>query len=238
MRRHFIATACATLVAASTGPAHAEVIVYDPTSYAKLLQEAQTALNQLKQLEQQVNQGQQLLTSLNQISNVNALATSLSQPALRSFLPNADAFVSAAQGDLTALSTLGALGAKAQAIRSANQLFTPLAGDAAGADLLAAGNRAALNLATAQSVGEAGASRLAGLQQLTSALDTAPNARAVLDLQARIAAEQAMIANDQMRLQGLAMTQAAQEQMQAQRDKERAAAASQARLSLFQSGFQ
>lgn len=223
------------LAAASFAPARAEMIVYDPTSYAKLLQETQTALNQLKQLEQQVAQGQQLLTSLNQISNVNALATSLSQPALRGFLPNADAFVTAAQGDLTAL---GALGVKAQAIRSANQLYTPAPGDAAGADLAAAGMRASLNLATGESVGEAGASRLAGLQQLTSALDTAPNARAVLDLQARIAAEQAMIANDQMRLQGLAMTQAAQAQMQDQRDRERAAAASQARLQLYQSGFQ
>ena len=235
MSRRFIAAALAALLTARSAPAHAEVIVYDPTSYAKLLQEAQTALNQLKQLEQQVAQGQQLLTSLNQISNVNTLATSLSQPALRGFLPNADAFVSAAQGDLTAL---GALGAKAQAIRSANQLYTPPPSDAAGADLVAAGNRAALNLATAETVGEAGASRLSGLQQLTSALDTAPNARAVLDLQARIAAEQAMIANDQMRLQGLAMTQAAQAQMQTQRDRERAAAASQARLTLYQSGFQ
>jgi type IV secretion system protein VirB5 len=235
MSHRLIAAACAVLVAASSGPANAAVIVYDPSSYAKLLQETQTALNQLKQLEQQVAQGQQLLTSLNQISNVNALATTLSQPALRGFLPNADAFVTAAQGDLTAL---GALGAKAQAIRSANQLYTPPPGDAAGAELAAAGNRAALNLATGQSVGDAGASRLAGLQQLTSALDNAPNARAVLDLQARISAEQAMIANDQMRLQGLAMTQAAQQQIQAQRDRERAAAASQARLSLYQSGFQ
>jgi type IV secretion system protein VirB5 len=59
-----------------------------------------------------------------------------------------------------------------------------------------------------------------------------------MDLQARIEAEQAMIANDQMRLSGLAMTQAAQAQVQTQRDQERAAAASQARLSLYQSAFQ
>jgi len=235
MNHRLIAAACAALLAASAGAAQAEMIVYDPASYAKLLQETQTALNQLKQLEQQVAQGQQLLTSLNQISHVNNLATTLSQPSLRAFLPNADIFVSAAQGNLTAL---GALGAKAQGIRSANQLYTPPNGDVVGADLASAGNRAALNLATGESVGEAGASRLTGLQQLTSALDTAPNARAVLDLQARISAEQAMIANDQMRLQGLAMTQAAQQQMQTQRDRERAAAASQARLSLYQSGFQ
>ncbi len=234
MNRRLFAAATAAVLLLS-GSAQAQIIVFDPTSYAKILLQAQTALNQLKQLEQQVAQGQLLLTSLNQISNVNRLATLLSQPSLRAFLPNADAFVAAAQGDLTAL---GAIGAKAQAIRGANLLYTPPAGDAAGADLTAAGNRAAINLATGESVGEAGATRLTGLQQLQAALDTAPNARAVLDLQARLAAEQAMTSNDEMRLQGLAMTQAAQDQIQTQRDRERAAAASAARLATYQAAFQ
>jgi type IV secretion system protein VirB5 len=218
-----------------TGSAQAQVIVYDPTTFAKMLQQAQTALSQLKQAEQQVTQGQQLLTSLNQISNVNSIATVLSSPALRSFMPDPSLYVSASAGDLTAL---GGIGTNAQSIRNANQLYTAPAGDAAGADLMAAGNRAALNLATAEAVGQAAATRLTGLQQLQSQLDTAPNARAVMDLQARVEAEHAMIANDQMRLSGLAMTQAAQAQVQTQRDQERAAAASQARLSLYQSAFQ
>jgi type IV secretion system protein VirB5 len=47
-----------------------------------------------------------------------------------------------------------------------------------------------------------------------------------------------MIANDQMRIQGLAMTQAAQAQVQTQRNQEQAAAASQARLALYQGAFQ
>jgi type IV secretion system protein VirB5 len=59
-----------------------------------------------------------------------------------------------------------------------------------------------------------------------------------MELEARLQAEQAMIANDQMRIQGLAMTQAAQGQMLNQQNAERAAAASQARLSLYQSAFQ
>jgi type IV secretion system protein VirB5 len=235
MNRRLLVAAGAALSLALSGTAHAQIIVYDPTTFAKILQQTQTALTQLQQLERQVQQGEQLLTSLNQISNVNSLATLLSQPALRSFLPDANAYVAASQGNLA---SLGAIGANAQAIRTANQLYTAPAGDAAGADLMAAGNRAALNLATSEAVGETAAARLTGLQQLQGALDTAANARAVLDLQARLAAEQAMIANDQMRLQGLAMTQAAQNQMQTQRDQERAAAASQARLTLYQSGFQ
>jgi type IV secretion system protein VirB5 len=243
--KHRLLAAAASLFLAMSGSAQAQIIVYDPTSFAKLLQQTQTALNQLQQLErrvqqgeQQIQQGEQLLTSLNQISNVNTLATSLSQPALRNFLPDANAFVSAATTAQSDLAALGAIGANAQTIRNANQLFTAPAGSAPGADLMAAGNRAALNLATGEAVSQAAAARLAGLQQLQTALNTAPNARAVLDLQARIQAEQAMIANDQMRLQGLAMVQAAQAQIQTQRDRERAAADSQARLALYQSGFQ
>lgn len=234
MKRRLFAALAASAILASA-PAHAQVAVFDASTYAKVLQETQTALKQLQQLQQQVQQGQQLLTSLNQISNVNGLATVLEQPTLRSFLPDAGAFVTAAQGDLN---TLGAIGQNARAIRNANQLYVAPSGDAAGGDLMAAGNRAALNLAAGQAIVQAGATRLTGLQQLESGLNTAANARAVLDLQARLQAEEAMIADDQMRIQGLAMTQAAEAQVQTQRDQERAAAASQARLSLYQSAFQ
>ena len=46
-----------------------------------------------------------------------------------------------------------------------------------------------------------------------------------------------MIANDQMRLQGLAMAQAAEDRLQAQRDRERAAAAREQRKALYQAAF-
>ena len=245
MRRHRILAGFAgvAVIFGLTGTAHAQMAVFDSANYAKLLQEAETGLNQLQQLEQQVQQGEQLvtqggqlLTSLNQISNVNGLATVLEQPSLRSFLPDANAYVSASQG--SSLTTLGVIGQAAQAIRTANQLYTAPSGNVAGAALMTSGNQVALNLATGQAVVQAGATRLAGLQQLETGLDTAANARAVLDLQARAQLEQAMIANDQMRIQGLAMTQAAQSQMQTQQNAERAAAASQARLTLYQSAFQ
>lgn len=238
MRRHRILAglAGAAVIFSLTGIAHAQMAVFDSANYAKLLQEAETGLNQLQQLERQVQQGDQLLTSLNQISNVNSLATALEQPALRSFLPDANAYVSASQG--SSLTTLGVIGQAAQAIRTANQLYTAPSGNVAGAALMTSGNQVALNLATGQAVVQAGATRLTGLQQLEAGLDTAANARAVLDLQARAQLEQAMIANDQMRIQGLAMTQAAQSQMQTQQNAERAAAASQARLTLYRSAFQ
>jgi type IV secretion system protein VirB5 len=247
IHRRLVAIAGVSLVGAilaSSSSAHAQMAVFDSTSYAKLLQETQTALSQLQKLEKQVQQGeqlitsgQQLLTSLNQVSNVNSLATMLSQPALRSFLPDANLYVSAS-GQGGNLSTLGVIGQAAQTIRTANQIFTATPGSSYGANLTTTGNQVALTLATGQAVVQAGGARLAGLQQLQTAIDAAPNARAVAEIQARLAAEQAMIANDQMRVQGLAMTQAAQTQQQAQQNAERAAAASQTRLALYQSSFQ
>jgi type IV secretion system protein VirB5 len=211
------------------------MVVHDPMNYASLIQQAQTALRQLEQLKNQVSQAERLYDGFNTASHVNSLATALAAPALRAFVPDIDAFAAAAKGDFSAL---GQLGAQAAGIRQANRLFTPPPSDPLGQEMDAAGDRAARDLALGRQTATAGAQRLAGLQQLTAALDTAPDARAAMDLQARIAAEHAMIANDQVRLQGLAMAQDAETRLQAQRDRERAAADAAARLQLFERGFQ
>lgn len=232
-RLTILAAAVATLAAQ---PAAAQTIVYDPTNYAKLVQQAETALQQLQQLQQQVTNGQSLLTSLNTNSGVNGLATILSSPTVRVFLPDTLAYVSAGQGGH--LGQLGPLSANAQSIRGQNRLYTPPASDPIAADIEAEGDRAARDLAASQAIGTTTQARLTGLQQLQTSLSTAGNARAVLDLQARIQVEQAMIANDQMRIQGLAMTQAAEAQVQAQRDRERMEADRAARMAMFKAGFQ
>jgi type IV secretion system protein VirB5 len=225
----------AALFSAAPGDAAAQMMVHDPVSYASLIQQAQTALNQLNQLKAQVGEAQKLYAGFTDISHVNNLATSLATPALRDFVPDIDAYLAAAKGDLTALREVGR---KAADLRQADRLFTAAPDDPIGQDLERAGDRAARDMALGQEVARAGAQRLAGLKELTAALDTAPNARAVLDLQARISAEQAMTANDQMRLQGLAMAQEAEARLQTQRDRERAAADRQARMAAYQRGFQ
>lgn len=226
--------ATAAVLSLAVGPARAQMAVYDGASYAKLIEQATTALNQLHQVQTQVQQGEQLFQSLNQASNVSGIASALEAPDLRQLLPGVGALATAAQGQM---STLGDIGARAQAIRNASRLYTPPAGDTLAADIEAAGMRAARDQALGEAVATGGAQRLAGLQALQQAIDAAPNARAVLDLQTRATTEQAMTANDQMRLQGLAMAQAAEDRVQAQRDRERAAAARDARMALFQRAF-
>jgi len=236
-RRRFARRARLALIAAlslAAGAARAQQIVYDPSAYGKLIEQAQTGLRQLEQLRAQVAEARRLYDGFNHNSGVNGLATPLSNPALRAILPDAAAFAAAANGDLAALGRIGALAGQ---IRSANRLFSPPADDPQGQALARAGDLAARDLALGEAVADAGAQRLAGLQQLQGALDTAPDARAVLDLQARLAAEQAMIANDQMRLQGIAIAQAAEARLARQRELERVAADNAARLKLYRESF-
>ena len=235
MTRRLSAAAAAIALTVAAGGARAQEIVYDPTAYGKLIEQAQTGLQQLERLKDQVTQAQRLYDGFNQASGVNSLATALSSPTLRAVLPDVSTFVNAAKGDLSAL---GQIGARAAQIRNANRLYASAPSDTGGQELESAGNRAARDLALGESVADAGAQRLAGLQQLQGALDTAPNARAVMDIQARLSAEQAMIANDQMRLQGLAMSQAAEARLARQREQERIAAENAARLKLYREGFQ
>lgn len=235
MKRPLITIALVGAVALGGSAAHAQLAVYDAISYAKLIEQATTAVNQLNELKTQVTQGQQLLSSLNDASGVSKIASALGAPSLRSFLPDTSALSAVTKGDFSAL---GAIGAKADAIRSANRLWTAPTDDPLSTDIEAAGQRAARDLALGQSVTDAGAQRLEGLKDLQAAIDTAPNARAVMDLQARATTEQAMIANDQMRLQGIAMAQAAEDRLQAQRDRERMLAARDARMATYRRGFQ
>lgn len=222
----------------SSAPAvQAQHIVHDPTAYARLVEDARTALQQLRALQAQVEQGQALFDSLNAISDVNALASVLGLPEVRNPLPDLRALRAAADGDLTAL---GDLADRAAAIRRETRLYTPPSGDAETYyrdSLERSGARTARDLAIGEAVSQASDQRLEGLESLRRALDYAPNARAVMDLEARLAAEQALIQNEQLRLQGLALTQAAEARLEEQRVREQAKAARTARQAVYERAF-
>lgn len=174
MKRHLAAAAAALALGIAASPAQAAMVVYDPASYAKLIEQAKTALDQLREVKAQVQQGQALFDSLNEASNVGDIARVLSDPLLREVLPEFGDFAAGAAGDLEAL---GDIGRRAEAIRGANRLYTPGADEDWAADLEAAGDRAARDFALAEAVATAGAQRLAGLQTLQAAIDSAPHGR-------------------------------------------------------------
>lgn len=232
MRRPLLLSATALIVASTSAPSYAQMTVTDPGAYVRMLRQIREAQAQLTELQAQVQQGTELIgqgkalyESLNKAADVNSVGGLLSTPAVRSLLP---AEFSDAQKLMGAdLQSLGSLTSRATAIRDANRVYTPSATEGLTeaeeyyrASLEKAGVRAARDMAVGERVTQTADQRLQGLEQLRQALSTAPNARAVLDLQARIGAETAMIQNDQMRLQGVAIMQAADERLEVQRQRE------------------
>lgn len=234
MRRSILSIAVA-LAAMTVVPAHAQQVVYDPTSFAQMVKDARTAIEQLDSLKAQVQQGEELFASLNDLSDVNAIAERLGLPEIRNPLPDMATLRSAADGNLSAL---GELAERADAIRRETRVYTPDAPSVTADALERSGARTARDLAIGETVDRAATDRLQGLETLRRALDTAPNARAVMDLNARLAAEQALIQNEQVRLQGLALTQAAEARLEDQRARERIVAERSARMDAYRQAFQ
>lgn len=227
-------TVLAVGLASLACPVRAQILVHDPGAIAQLISQAQTAISQLEQLREQVGQAERLYESFNDLSEVNMIAQTLLTPELRQLVPELAQFQAAAKGDLAAL---GVLAARAQAIRRQSRVFVP--DEPVAAELLeASGARAARDMALGEKIGEIADERLEGLEELRAALDVADNARAVMDITARLAAEQAILQNDQVRLQGLLIMQAAEERLEAQRQREAAAATIAARLEMFRRGAQ
>lgn len=220
--------------AAIAGQAHAAMLVHDPVNYIKLIEQARTALNQLEELKAQLQQGKALYDSLNSASGVDLIARELGVPEVREFLPKLEALRAAADGDFT---SLGEIGSRAEEIRQAWRVLSPELASARTHDLQDDGARAARDLAIGEAVAKAGDERLAGLEELNEALASAKDARAVLDLQARAAAEGALIANDQMRLQGLLMSQEAEARLERQRERERTEQERAERMAYFHRSF-
>ncbi len=234
-----LAAAAAGLLLLSAPAARAQQIVHDPRALVQMIEDARTSLDQLRQLQAQVEQGRALLTSLNDPSDVNRLARELGLPEVRTPLPDLSRLRAAAQGDLAAL---GDLAERAEEIRRETRLLAPAAGGAGAEDyyrdaLERSGARAARDLAVSEAIGHSADRRRDGLEALRGALDTAPDARAVLDLDARLAAEQALIANEQIRLQGLALAREAEASLEDQRRRERAEADRAARLAAYERAF-
>jgi type IV secretion system protein VirB5 len=82
------------------------------------------------------------------------------------------------------------------------------------------GDLAARDAAVAEAAYGVTTQRTAGLEELRSSLDTASDAKDVMDIQARVGVENAHIQNDAVQLQALQMRQAAEARLRSQRESE------------------
>ena len=203
-------------LAVFASPAAAQGIpVFDSSSYLQALATVQNTTTMITKAEQQITTAQNTLTSLQKLTDVNRIATTLLQSQVRNILPNTT--IDAATltgGDLTRIGPLGTL---------ASNIQSRFAMASTGSDADAAYNQAlkdstgpaAATAAFGENTLSVAQTRMQGLDQLRAQLDSARDPKDVMDLQARIAVEQAQLQNDTIKMQAIQMAQASEASMAA-----------------------
>jgi len=203
-------------LAVIASPAAAQGIpVFDSSSYLQALATVQNTTTMITKAEQQITTAENTLTSLQKLTDVNRIATTLLQSQIRNILP--DTTIDAATltgGDLTRIGSLGTL---------ASNIQSRFAMASTGSDADAAYNQAlrdstgpaAATAAFGENTLSVAQARMQGLDQLRAQLDSARDPKDVMDLQARIAVEQAQLQNDAIKMQAIQMAQESEASMAA-----------------------
>lgn len=207
-------------------PAFAQGIpVYDSSTFLQTLSTVKNTLAMIEQGKQQIAQATDMFNSVNKLTNVNQIASSLNTDAVRHLLPSEARDIQRLMS--SDMAGLGSLGSSATRIRSNNRVELPdlrpgaTAFERSGRDTLARnGDMAARDAAIAEAAYGVTARRTAGLEELRSSLDSASDAKDVMDIQARVGVENAHIQNDAVQLQALQMRQAAEARLRSQRESE------------------
>jgi type IV secretion system protein VirB5 len=206
------------ILLSAAASARAQMAVIDVASLARLAQQAQTLMQQLAAARSQLLQ----LQIQYQSTTGNRDMQSLLSGTVRNYLPTNGSQLSAVlQGN--AGSGYGALAqgvqgnVQANAILSPQQLATLPVDERA--QITASRQSVALVQALAQDELSNVSARFASIQQLIDAIPSAKDQKGILDLQARINAEQGMLQNEQTKL--LVLFQAAVGQDWAIRQRER-----------------
>jgi len=203
-------------------PAQAQFAVIDVASLTQLIQEYQTLQQELATARSQLSQAQSAYAAITGSRGMQYLLSGTNW----NYLPTSFAQLSQVLGGSS--SAYGALAANISSLVTSNAILTPAQVAALSAieqtHLTAARQNPALLQATASTALSNSSNRFASLQQLITALGSAADEKASLDLTARITAEQAMLQNDQTKLEGLYQVAQAQEWSRLQQARERAIA--------------
>lgn len=203
-----------------TLPAAAQMAVVDVRAIAQLVQQIRTMQQQLTTAREQLTEARNELQALTGPRGMERLLGNT----VRNYLPPDWTEVSRVLGSTSA--AYGALSVSLENLTAANAVLTP-------AELAAlprtprealeeARRDAALLQVLSRESFAATSARFAALQTLIAAIAQSPDPKAILDLQARIAAEQAMLANEQTKLDTLERAQLAERTARELRLRERA----------------
>lgn len=221
---HFGLIAAITCLAAGSLPGAAQV-VFDPSVFARQLDQlvemknqVATMTSQLKVAQDQLGQAKQLYDSFNKLTNVNDVASLLNSSQFRKYLPSEFSQIES----LTKGTGSGTFASSVESYLSQNRLYTSNPGNSFYAAEL---DRIARQTGAKQSLGQAvydtASKRIDELEKLRQQISASKDVKDTMDLSARLQAEQALLQNDVLRMQGLAMIQRAQSDMDTQRAGER-----------------
>ncbi len=214
------AVACGVLLALAGAGARAQLAVIDVASLQQLLDQARSLAQQLATARAQLSELQsQYRSTIGDRGMRGLLAGSA-----RNYLPTDWAELDALTGGFSD-ARFAALGSSYRGALAAEALL-PAAGLAAlapaeRAQIAEARSRAALLQALSAEELTTFSARFTELQRLIDAMAAATDQKGVLDLQARIGAEQTMLQNDQSKIQALYQGALAGEWALRQRERER-----------------
>jgi type IV secretion system protein VirB5 len=222
MRRSLLSALFALVVGLAPLQARAGIPVIDLANLAQAVQQVAAWLQQYQQMVQQLQQLQaqyQAITGPRGMENLLQMTN-----AQRNYLPPDYAQLMQAVNGTSA--TYAGLSGQVQSITAANAVLsnaqlgtmTPQM-----RQVVEDGRKSAAMLsALTGSAQQNSSQRFASLQQLITQIGAAGDAKAIQDLQGRIIAEQAMLTNEQNKMQALYETARAQELAQRQRARENA----------------
>jgi type IV secretion system protein VirB5 len=201
---------------------HAQFAVIDVGAIVQMVQEVATLAQQLKTAENQLLQAQQEFQAMTGGRGMEGLLSGVN----RNYLPS-DATQLLAAVARTG-SALSAFSSGVQSLMQTNAVLTPAQVAALSptqqAQLMAARQSAATLTAVSSQALSTTSARFASIQQLIGAIPSASDQKGILDLQARIQAEQGMLQNESTKLNTLYQISQAQELTRQQRLREQAIA--------------
>lgn len=199
---------------------HAQIPVTDIGAIAQLLIQVQQIDQQIQTIQNQLAQARQEYQSITGPRGMQNLLSGTNRNYLPTNWTQMQSTVNGAGGAYGALST------SIQALTLANAVLSPMALNSMSPTernaIQAQRQSAALQQAVSQQALATTSNRFASLQQLISAIPTATDQKGILELQARIAAEEGMLQNEHTKLQMLFKAAQADEAAQRQRMREQA----------------
>ncbi len=198
--------------------AQAQFAVIDVSALAQLIQQVQTLSQTLSTARGQLTQAQQEFQAITGSRGMQNLLSGT----VRNYLPGNIADLTSALTQVN--SGFSDLSTAIQIAAQANAILTPQQLGALSPDQQARISAWRSTIAMLQGITSSAlansSNRFAAIQQLISAIGSAPDQKAALDLQARIGAEAGMLQNEQTKLQSLYQVAQAQQWANTQQDRE------------------